>query len=83
MILSSGERAVWAAAFARERAEQLRWVDDMNPHGKAYKEAIQSAICEARAAVADLREELRGEACAGVDAEDEATIMLRAMLGEE
>jgi hypothetical protein len=71
MILTSGERMVWAAAFVEKRSK------DRRRNGVCYAE---QAVCEACAAVRDLR---RAQAYAGEDLSEEAQGMLRAMLGDE
>jgi len=91
VILSSGERAVWAAAFARERAERLADLSEEDleyreARGEAlspYQEAIHGAIKSACGAVEDLRVESAEWLSVGVVADHEMFLMLRAMLGEE
>ena len=81
MILSSGERAVWAAAFARVIGEP--------PYGGevTYKVGLAEAHRKRRDravyAADDAVENLRAAARESIEEEDDGAVMLRAMLGEE
>ena len=96
MILSSGERAVWAAAYLKEREQIGRDHDPRSwrqpPTGKAMEDALriadEDAVCggiiAAHFAVEELRDGLGllvARPNPGAGALD-AIQMLRAMLGE-
>lgn len=91
MVLTSGERAVWAAEYVRKRGERMAVLADEDlefreSRGEAlspYQEAIQSAIGAAWGAVQDMRDELKEWLAVGAMDGDEKFAMLRAMLGEE
>jgi len=88
MILSSGERAVWAAAYFAERRRVMGLLHDnggvieMTEVARLDEKSFRSAVVVAAGEVLRLRGKA-SELTEVFGADNDVILMLRAMLGEE
>lgn len=85
MVLSSGEQAIWAAAYVQAREVRLAELTakERCDHDKDYEEALFDATEDAWEVVFELREMAGRRRRTGKETADGGDPMIRAMLGEE